>query len=84
MGQVDDSAAEIAAADAADLRGRIRLFSAPDNRTWPANSSAPAAASPQKYLPEGCGRGAPGGCGEGAPAAVRSVVRGERRHGGAP
>ena len=39
----------------------IRLFSAPDNATWPRNSSSAEGAAPQKYLPEDCsgGGGAP-------------------------
>ena len=71
MGQVDNSMAELAAADAADLAGRIRLFSAPDNESFPANSSSPLSAFPQKYLPEDCSEGKPGACGEGAPTAVK-------------
>ena len=70
MGQVDNSAAEEAAADAPDLRGRIRLFSAPDNPTFPANSSSPLAGAPQRYLPDDCGTGPPGNCGGGAPTAT--------------
>ena len=70
MGQVDNSAAEEAAADAPDLRGRIKLFSAPDNQTFPANSSSPLAGAPQRYLPDDCGAGPPGNCGGGAPTAT--------------
>ena len=79
MDQVDDSAAEEAAADAPRLRGMIRLFSAPDNKTFPGNSSSAAGAFPQKYLPEDCA-GTPGNCGGGAPtgacaACARRVPR---------
>ena len=34
MGQIDNSAAEIARADEEQLKGRIHLFSAPDNATF--------------------------------------------------
>jgi hypothetical protein len=68
MDRIDNAAAEEAAADADNLKGRIRLFSAPDNETWPANSSSIYSMSPQKYLPDDCGMDH---CGAGAPSAVK-------------
>ena len=52
---------------------RLRVATAPDNKTWPANSSSVGGASPQKYLPDDCQQAGapPGNCGEGAPTAVR-------------
>jgi hypothetical protein len=70
MDQIDNSKTEEAAADAAGLKGRIKLFSAPDNKAFAGNSSNPAAASPQKYPPEDCNSAGPGACGGGAPTAV--------------